>query len=213
MTAPFAVFVDFDGTITDIDTFDALVRAVAGDGAWEAIDLPLTLGEITLREALRRQAALIRLSRDEALEFLEANAQVDPAFGPFVAAVRAHGGTIRVVSAGIATVIHDALARAGVSVDVLSNDADFAPDGWTMTFVDASDNGHDKAVHVRAARAAGITTVYIGDGISDFAAALEADRCFAKADRALETYCRERNVPCTSFTSFDEINAALFSSP
>jgi HAD superfamily phosphoserine phosphatase-like hydrolase len=210
VTAPFAVFVDFDGTITDIDTFDALVRAVAGDAAWEQIDGALIAGRITLRDALAQQAALVRLSRIEALTFLESHARVDPAFGPFVDAVRAHGGTIRVVSAGIATVIHDALERAGVEVDVLANDVDFHPGGWTMTFVDDSNNGHDKAAHVRAAHVDGTTTIYVGDGISDFEAALAADRRFAKAGRALEAYCRERNVPCTAFTSFAEVNAALF---
>ena len=210
MTAPFAVFVDFDGTITDVDTFDALVRAVAGDDAWNAIDGPLVAGRITLREALQRQAALVSLSRVEALALLESHARVDPAFGPFVAAVRAHGGSIRVVSAGIATVIHDALERAGVEVDVLANDVDFAPDGWTMSFVDASEAGHDKATHVREARAAGLTTIYVGDGISDFSAAVAADRRFAKAGRALEAYCAERAIPCTSFASFREVEAALF---
>jgi HAD superfamily phosphoserine phosphatase-like hydrolase len=210
VTTPFAVFVDFDGTITDIDTFDALVRAAAGDEAWDAIDEPLLAGRITLREALVRQAALVRLSRSEALAFLESHARVDPTFGTFVDAVRAHGGAIRVVSSGIATVIHDALARAGVDVDVLANDADFAPGGWTLTFVDASDNGHDKAAHVRAAKAAGRETIFVGDGISDFAAAAVADRRFAKAGRALEAYCRERAIPCSSFTSFAEVRAALF---
>src|ERR1700760_302380 len=121
------VFVDFDGTITDVDTFDALVRAVAGDAAWDAIDVSLVAGEITLREALERQAALVGLTRAETLAFLETHATVDPAFGPFVAAVRAHGGSIRVVSSGIATVIHDALGRAGVDVEVIANDVDFAP--------------------------------------------------------------------------------------
>jgi len=204
------VFVDFDGTITDVDTFDALVRAVAGDDAWNAIDVPLLAGEITLREALARQSAVVRLSRADTLAFMEAHTIVDPAFGLFVNAVRAHGGSIRVVSSGVATVIHDALARNGVAVDVLANDVDFAPGGWTMTFVDASDNGHDKAVHVLAARARGSHTVYIGDGISDFAAAVEADERYAKAGRALETYCRERGIACTSFTSFAEIQQQLF---
>ena len=210
MTRPFAVFVDFDGTITDIDTFDTLVRAAAGDEAWNAIDGALTAGRITLRRALEQQAALVRLSRPEALAFLESHARVDPAFRPFVDAVRAHGGTIRVVSSGITTVIHDALARANVDVDVLANDVDFNADGWTMSFVDPSDNGHDKAAHVREARAAGRATIYVGDGVSDFAAAIEADRCFAKAGRALEAYCNERAIACTPFTSFDEVNAALF---
>jgi 2-hydroxy-3-keto-5-methylthiopentenyl-1-phosphate phosphatase len=204
------VFVDFDGTITDVDTFDALVRAVAGDAVWEAIDAPLLAGDITLREALSRQAATLRLSRTETLTFMEANAHVDPTFGAFVAAVRAHGGTVRVISAGIATVIHDTLARAGVEVDVLANDVDFAPGGWTMAFVDSSDGGHDKAAHVRAARARGSRTVYIGDGISDFAGALEADERFAKKGRALEAYCRARGIACVPFESFREIEERLF---
>ncbi len=204
------MFVDFDGTITDVDTFNALVRAVAGEAAWNAIDQPLLTGEITLREALARQAAAVGLSRPETLAFMETHARVDPAFAPFVDAVRVHGGTIRVVSSGIATVIHDALARAGVEVEVIANDVDFAPSGWTMTFVDRSDNGHDKAAHVRAARKDGARTVYIGDGISDFAAALEADERFAKKGRALEAYCRESGVACTTFASFTEIERRLF---
>jgi HAD superfamily phosphoserine phosphatase-like hydrolase len=187
-----------------------LVRAVAGDATWDEIDASLHAGRISLRDALRRQASLVRLSRPEALAFLEANARVDPAFGPFVASVRAHRGTIRVVSSGIATVIHDALARAGVEVDVVANDVDFAPGGWAMSFVDDSANGHDKAAHVRAARAAGAHTVYVGDGISDFEAALAADRRFAKHGRALEAYCRARGVAVTSFATFDQVERALF---
>jgi 2,3-diketo-5-methylthio-1-phosphopentane phosphatase len=205
------VFVDFDATITDVDTFDALVRAVAGDAAWNAIDEPLLAGEITLREALARQAAAIRLSRAETLEFMLVHAQVDPTFAAFVATVRAHGGEIRVVSSGIATVIHDALARASVEVEVIANDVDFAPTGWTMSFVDPSDNGHDKAANVRAAKARGDRTVYVGDGISDFAAALDADERFAKKGRALEAYCQARGVVCESFESFSQIQMRLFS--
>ena len=72
--------------------------------------------------------------------------------------------------------------------------------------------GHDKAARVRAAREAGARTVYVGDGISDFEGALEADRRFAKKDRALDRYCRERGIACTPFASFDEIREALFPS-
>jgi 2-hydroxy-3-keto-5-methylthiopentenyl-1-phosphate phosphatase len=196
-----AIFVDFDGTITDVDTFDALVRSQAGDGEWEALETELHGGRITLREALRREAAFVRLTRPAALAFLEANARVDPAFRPFVARARALGAHIVVVSSGIRTIIHDALARAGVEIDVLANDVDFAEQGWTIDFIDDSANGHDKAAHVHAARTAGMRTVFIGDGISDYEAALVADLRFAKSGRRLETYCRTRGVACTSFTS------------
>jgi HAD superfamily phosphoserine phosphatase-like hydrolase len=206
---PVEIFVDFDGTITDVDTFNVLVHAHAGEAEWNAIEVELLAGRITLREALRREAALVKLSAPETIAFLESRATVDPTFAPFVARARAAGAGIRVVSAGIATVIHAALERAGVEIEVLANDVDFDPSGWTMRFIDESLLGHDKTAHVRAAQAAGAHTVYVGDGISDEEAAAAADRRFTKAGRRLERYCRERGLAHTPFRTFAEIGAAL----
>jgi 2-hydroxy-3-keto-5-methylthiopentenyl-1-phosphate phosphatase len=80
-----------------------------------------------------------------------------------------------------------------------------------MAFIDPhAENGTDKAARVRAARERGASTVFVGDGISDYAAALVADRVFAKKNRALERYGSERGLPWTSFASFDVIDRALF---
>jgi len=207
-----AVFVDFDGTITDIDTVDAMARAIVGDAFANELEADLADGRTTVRGAFLRQAKAMRLSRAETLGWVERHARVDPTFGAFVDAVRAHGASIAVISSGIATVIHDALARSGVSVDVLANDVDFSPDGWTIQFIDDSPNAHDKAARVRAARDRGAHTVYVGDGISDFEAASVADVRFAKRGRALEAYCRERGISVTAFSSFAEIAHQLFGS-
>jgi len=206
------VFVDYDGTITDIDTFDALVRYAAGDEVWNALDEGLVAGRVRLRDALAHQASVIRLSKIEALAYLEEHANVDPAFAPFVGRARSHGADVQVVSSGVASIIRPALERAGVDVPVFANDVDFATSGWTMSFIDPSDNGHDKAARVRAARAAGTYAVYVGDGISDYEAASVADRVFAKRGRSLERYCTERDIAFTAFNSFDEIERALFPS-
>ena len=206
-----SIFVDFDGTITDVDTFDVLVRSAAGDDSWNRLECELWSGRITLREALSRQAQLIRYSEPEALALLESRARVDPTFAAFVQTARAHGAWVGVVSAGMRQVIGPALERAGVDVPVFANDVECRSDGWRLTFIDDSVMGHDKAARVRAARTSGARTVYVGDGISDFEAAREADVRFAKKDRALESFCRERGLECTSFSSFDEIAAALFS--
>ena len=189
-----------------------LVRAAGGDDAWGELERELAAGRISLREALRREAAMVQLSRPEALAFLESRARVDPTFAAFVAVAHARGAWVGVVSAGIRQVIGAALERAGIDVPVFANDVDFDPAGWRMSFIDDSLMGHDKAARVRAARDAGAHTVYVGDGISDFAGALEAEQRFAKKDRALERYCRERGVACTSFSSFDEITSALWDS-
>jgi HAD superfamily phosphoserine phosphatase-like hydrolase len=210
--SPREVFVDFDGTITDIDTFDALVRRFAGDEAWNAIDAELESGRLTLRDALERQANLIRVSRDEAFAHIERTVRVDPTFAPFVARAHARGDRVTVLSSGLRTVITHALARAGLhDLPVVANDADFSPEGWMMRFIDPhAENGTDKAARVRSAKAHGVTTVFCGDGISDFAAALVADRVFAKRNRALKRYGSERGLAWTSFASFDEVERALY---
>jgi HAD superfamily phosphoserine phosphatase-like hydrolase len=206
-----AIFVDYDGTITDVDTFDVLVRSAAGDEVWHELERELRAGRITLREALAREAATVRLSWPEALALLESRARIDPTFAAFVHRAHAHGDWVGVVSAGIRSIIGPALERAGVDVPVFANDVDFDTAGWGMTFIDDSVLGHDKAARVRAAATAGARTVYVGDGISDFEGALAAGVRFAKKGRALEQYCRERGVECTSFSSFDEIAALLWS--
>jgi HAD superfamily phosphoserine phosphatase-like hydrolase len=210
LDTPLAIFVDYDGTITDVDTFDVLVRASIGDDTWEQLERELAAGTIALRDVLAREAAMVRMSGAQALAYLEQHARVDPSFGPFVRTARAHGANVSVVSSGLRQIIGPALERAGVDVVVYANDVVFDPDGWRMTFLDDSANGHDKAARVRAARDAGARTVYVGDGFSDYEAALEADLRFAKKDRALERYCGERGVPCTPFTSFESIERALF---
>jgi HAD superfamily phosphoserine phosphatase-like hydrolase len=205
-----AIFVDYDGTITNVDTFDLLVRSVAGDTAWDAIEAEFAAKRITLREALRREAALLRITQPEAFAMLEARAVVDASFATFASTARANGASVTVVSSGLRQVIEPALARIGADVPVFANDVTFDPNGWRLTFLDESANGHDKAARVRAAHDAGSATVYIGDGISDFDAAREADTRFAKTNRALERYCRDNGLACTSFTTFDDITSALF---
>lgn len=167
---------------------------------------------MTLREVLQRQAAFVHLSLDEADAFLQRETFVDPHFVTFVHACRQRGVPVTVLSSGLAPLIERALTRAGLpDLPVVANHVNPSPAGWTIEFLDESDNGHDKAAAVRAAAAAGNETVYCGDGPSDFAAAMVADRRFAKAGRGLERYLRDAGVPFTSFETFETLESALLS--
>jgi len=178
---PAAVFVDYDGTITDADTFDVFVRHFAGDEKWSEMERKLRGGEVTLREALALETSFVRATLDEADALLRERAHVDPAFPAFVAACESRGDSLVVVSSGIEPLIRRALARAGLArLHVVANPVTILPEGWRLDFRDESDNGTDKAALVRAAQSAGRTAIYIGDGRSDFDAALAADRCFVK---------------------------------
>jgi 2-hydroxy-3-keto-5-methylthiopentenyl-1-phosphate phosphatase len=201
-----AVFVDYDGTITDLDTFDVLVRHFAGDAAWQAIEESLQRGDVTLREALQTEASLVRSGFDEACAVLERAVTFDPAFGDFVADCERRGIALTIVSSGVEPVIRRALERHGLgAVAVVANGLDPDPSGWHIRFRDELANGTDKAGVVRAACERGQFTTYVGDGLSDYDAALVAGYVYAKRGRRLERFLERRGVPFTAFESFREL--------
>ena len=201
-----AVFADYDGTITDADTFDVLVRACAGDAVWDEIEARLERGERTLSEAMQAEAGEVRLSFEDALALLERKVRFDPAFPDYAARCRAAQASLTVVSSGIEPLIRLELERHGVGyLPVVASGLEVTPAGWRLIFRDGPPNGTDKAALVRAAHERGARTVFIGDGRSDFDAALVAEVVFAKRGRRLERFLRERARPFTPFKSFAEI--------
>ncbi len=207
------VFVDFDGTVTDRDSFDVLVRAHGDAAAWLRYERLLAEGKATLRETLEAQARLIRCSLDEAAAILAEQTQVDPAFVAFLERCERTGIAVRIVSSGIAPLIERLLARAGVTrAIVLANDVEARRDGWQIRFRDRSANGHDKAARVRAARATGKCVAYVGDGRSDFEAALAADLRYAKRGRPLERFLRNGGIAYHGFATFTEVCEHLLAS-
>lgn len=196
--------------MTDVDTFDVLVERFAGPDDWARLEAHLQGGSMSLRDVLAAQASFVRGSIDEADLFLAKSTRIDPAFQPFAERCKRAGIKLTIVSSGIAPLIERALARGGIDVPVLANEVTASADGWVMHFRDDSENGHDKAAAVRAA-AAGGTVAYVGDGYSDYDGALEAQVRFAKRGRSLERFLRARHVPFTPFTSFAEVEKALFS--
>lgn len=183
------------------------MRRFAGDDAWHRTEIGLDDGTMPLRDVLALQASYVRGSFDEVAAILRDAIAVDPSFAPFVATARARGIEVTVVSSGIARIVADRLERVGLGdVPIVANDVDADPAGWTIRFRDPVGNGTDKAAIVRAARASGRRTIFVGDGRSDFAAALEADVRFAKRGLALERYLREREVAFTSFDAFGQID-------
>jgi 2,3-diketo-5-methylthio-1-phosphopentane phosphatase len=205
------VFVDYDGTITDRDTLDVLVQRAAGDAAWGAIETKLKRGELSLRETLAQQAALVRCSLDEADAHLRATVAFDPSFGGFVAACAARGIPVHIVSSGVAPLIRRRLEHNGLGhLTLVANDVDPHPEGWRLRFRDdACANGTDKHALVRAAQAGGQTVVYIGDGISDYDAAKAADHRFVKSGRSLHRHLSELGVSFVAFERFAEIDPTL----
>lgn len=210
--ATWAVFVDFDGTITDRDTFDVLVERFAGPNEWARTERGLENGSATIRDVLQLQAGYVRGSFAAVSAILRQAVNVDPTFPEFVRYCSSLGAPVTVVSSGIERVIRERLDGVGLrQLPILANAIDADPTGWKIIYRDGSANGTDKAAVVQEARTSGRRAIYIGDGRSDYAAATIADRRFAKRGLPLERYLLDRQLAVEPFTSFADVQAALAS--
>jgi HAD superfamily phosphoserine phosphatase-like hydrolase len=205
--AAWAFLVDFDGTISDLDTFDVLVRHFAGDDAWHESERGLRDGSLSLRDVLQLQASHVRGSFADVEALLKRRVRIDTSFAPFVAACRARDVPVTVVSSGIEPIVRGRLAEIGLGdLPIVANGIVAEPSGWRIEFRDPDGNGTDKVAVVRSAQAAGRRAAFVGDGRSDYAAALAADRRYAKRGLNLEQYLEERNVPFTPISTFADID-------
>jgi 2-hydroxy-3-keto-5-methylthiopentenyl-1-phosphate phosphatase len=161
---------------------------------------------------MERQAAVVRGSIDDADRILQAHVTFDPSFVPFAQACLDREIPLMVLSSGLAPLIERALQRnRAPKLPLVAADILIEADGvWTLRYPGDSPNGTDKAVFVRRAREDGFETVFIGDGPSDFAAARIADRRFAKRANSLERYLANEGLAFTPFTSFADVQRALF---
>ncbi len=193
---PFAIFCDFDGTLTDKDTIDLLVEHYLGVEYRRNVSRRLLTGQITIREVLVEEFDQLAVTPEEIAEFLLARVQVDPHLNELIAFAAERGYPLTVLSSGMDLLIHPLLHAAGSTVPVRCNrlvcDRSGARPHLRIEFRDDSDNGHDKAAVLREARRDGYEVVYLGDGLTDVACAREADVLFAR--RQLEDYCRRERI-------------------
>lgn len=101
-------------------------------------------------------------------------------------------------------------------IDIIANDAKISADGsaWTPIWRHDTPLGHDKAASIQEYRTIASSesedgscplVVFVGDGVSDLAAAREADVLFARRGLRLEEYCQENKIPHIPFDTFKDI--------
>lgn len=194
---PFAIFCDFDGTLTDKDTIDLLVEHHLGVEYRRSVSRRLLSQQITIRDVLVEEFEQLTVTPEEIEAFLLERVQVDPHLNELIAYAGERGYPLMVLSSGMDGLIHPLLRAAGCEIPVRCNRLVCDRSGETprlrIEFRDGSDNGHDKAAVLRQARRDGYEVVYLGDGLTDVACASEADVLFAR--RQLEDYCRREGIP------------------
>ena len=203
-----SVFLDFDGTMTLVDSGVHLLERLTPDGAWVTVDELYGAGAIGSRECLSREWAL--LPHDEAvLRGVARDVELDPDAERLVADLRAGGAEVTVVSDGFGFYAEEVCGRLGVPV--LTNAVDWSTGTLDFPNLDrccpCSSCGTCKQAPIKDARRRGRTTVFVGDGISDRKAALLTDVLFAK-DRLAE-WCEFSGVDHVRFDTLADVYDAL----
>ncbi len=202
-----AVFLDYDGTISEADTGVHLLERLGRDG-WREVDAEYLAGEIGSRVCLLDEWDL--LPHDEAqLRAVAAEVPLDPDAGRLITDLRAAGAEVVVVSDGFGFYIADRLRD--LEIPVLTNVVDWTT--GTLEFPNedrccaCSSCGTCKQAPIKDAKRRGLVTVLVGDGTSDRKAAALADVVFAKD--GLAQWCAQFGMPFTEFENLAEVHASL----
>jgi len=213
MQPKFRVFVDFDGTLVEPNVAILLVERFCEDGPAVAheVDLQLHSGQITLREAWHRQAALLPGDRlDEMRAWAVENVPLREGAHDFLALLGSHRLPTAVVSGGLDFYIEAVLEREGFTIPYVSDSLQKRPDGRVEV---VHPYGHAtcrlcgicKAQVVRSPLPAAERTVFLGDGSTDRYGAEVADIIFAR--HRLKTYCERAGLPFIAFEGFPTVTA------
>jgi 2-hydroxy-3-keto-5-methylthiopentenyl-1-phosphate phosphatase len=212
------VICDFDGTITRQDTTDRVLEALARP-AWRDLEEQWVAGGISAADCMRAQVALIDGSQED-LDAVLDGAELDPGFCDFIAWCERRSLPVSVVSDGVDYFIARVLARHDLQrLPVIANRLAGQAGAWRLEQPWSRD-GCAAGSGVCKCEAAGPwrpereTTIFVGDGRSDFCVSARPDLLFAKA--SLADYAAARGQAFLPFDTFHDVIrmlATLFGEP
>ncbi|KAJ0413154.1 HAD-like domain-containing protein [Aspergillus carlsbadensis] len=221
-TRKIVCFSDFDGTIFMQDTGHVLFDNLGcGEARRKRLDEQIKSGERSFRDVSEEMWDSLRVPFEDGFQILEKELDIDPGFREFHQFCVDNGIDFNVISAGLKPILRQVLSsflgeEEASRIEIVANEAEIKPDGseWKPVWRHDTELGHDKALSVKEGRAQAAEEVegdeipliiFIGDGVSDLAAAREADVLFARKGLRLEEYCIENKIQYIGFDSFSDI--------
>jgi len=202
------VLCDFDGTIIDIDTLRFLLGKFSKEN-WRTIINQYEQGEITLEECLRILWSKIRIPKHVILRELKKAASIRPNFNNLITYCRLHAIPFVICSAGLYFIIRYLLDLTSYSdqIKIVTLKTQYQDNRITITFPKLLDTTSIdfKEDLVKFYKRNGDTVFFIGDGISDYNAVLEADVSFTVKDSELTIFCKKRGIFHQEINDFEEV--------
>jgi 2,3-diketo-5-methylthio-1-phosphopentane phosphatase len=207
------IVIDFDGTVTETDIGDAIVKRFALPG-WDVLEERFRRGEVTIRQLWSQEISHLPGERkDDMVRFALDTARVRPGLKELVALAHSRGAPVEVASNGIEFYVKAVLAANGLAdLNYVCLDADLvpgrpsrmaAPDGLTL----CARNELCKCARIWRLQRQGRKVLFVGDGASDACAADQAEVLVARS--SLAKLADSRGIPYVPFTDFFDVIRAL----
>ncbi|MCL5986502.1 MAG: MtnX-like HAD-IB family phosphatase [Actinobacteria bacterium] len=200
------IITDFDNTLSTVDLIDKLIVKIYGEmgkeivSSWEDMKIGAVLAHKQMAESQKLTDKLIRETAKDV--FLEKGIHELRDY------CRENDIELIVVSDGFDVYIDDLLSRNNLSdLPVYCNEVVFRNGRIEIRHPFRSSEcdfcGHCKDKIMEVLVKEGDYVIYVGDGNSDFCAAMKADVVFAKND--LLEFCEKRNLPYFEFRDFFDV--------
>lgn len=202
------VFLDFDGTISQNDVGDEIVRAF---GSFEPLHSELLEGKMSVAQYYSRAVeSFVPSTTPAALTAFSLEQELDPGIGPLLRWLNATSIPTYIVSDGFDVYIRPLLAMidgAG-SIPIYCNKLDWNGKAFTPSFPGASEScscfcASCKRNAIISNIALEDVVIYIGDGKSDTCAVQYADIVFAKG--TLAAFCTAEGIPFHHYRSLSDV--------
>lgn len=207
------IFCDFDGTVTEEDNIIAIMEEFAPEG-WEEIKDGVLNRRLSIREGVGRMFSLLPSAlKNEIIEFAVTNARIRPGFHEFIGFCEREGIPVYIVSGGIDFFLYPIIEKFGKIEGVYCNHSDFSSSMIKICWPHGCDEhcsndcGCCKPSIMRKLIQPGTFSIVIGDSVTDFEAAKQADHVFARD--YLQEKCEEWRIPHLPFETFYDCIEAL----
>lgn len=207
MTQPLALVSDFDGTISDDDFFNYVVRRYLDDKAlepWRSYQS----GKKKHFDALAEIFAKLRVPQNEFETFID-SIKIDKGFIELASFCAARKIPVYICSAGSDYYIRQRLKGCleRLNIILISNPGVYSENSGLIIHPNGryydSELGVSKAGVVQELRKKGFYVIYCGDGVPDINAARFAQKVFARS--CLYKLCRQQGISAEKLESFDNV--------
>ena len=201
------VFCDFDGTVTSVDTFDAVASAAAPQ-LWAELKTQLFAFEINLRQGM--EALANGLTPKDLDRMVAHMGQYAPraCFLPFLAELEGAGLPFVLVSGGLVPLVEEVLGPHRHRLDQFIAAEVLPHPGGGLRFVSPFANEQELVAKAEVLKRYGRgRCVVIGDSITDLGMAEVADLVFAR--EPLSGWLEERGIAFYPWDSFADVEAVL----